>query len=347
MESSRNYRHVQCTGLLSHAQVCYSRSSGLWVRVIRTNSQLLEAERLTNNHIFSVAVPIYNALLSYYYYLVIVRNKKDAEIKRRIEPAMHIIAFVWAFGTAFSSAVRGYLNNANLWCWIAPYPSDCLDSWRYGDLRPCERGDSAWIYRWAFYFAPLWFCILFATICTFLVYGFVKKHDLSTLRYRRPEERLNFMGQALSQPQGLSIFSRRSRASLDESVRSVRFEIEGSPVEVATNENLPSNAVAGDMPQRQLSSVVLEKVKRWRERRESFATDNPRTFEVFYQALWYLGTFYITHCWSTSNRIVQQMNEGETKFPLIFIHSWFDPFQVSMMRRRAIYAVLPFFFAPF
>jgi hypothetical protein len=38
-------------------------------------------------------------------------------------------------------------NNADLWCWIAPYPLDCLDSWTYGGESNCERGDNAWIYR--------------------------------------------------------------------------------------------------------------------------------------------------------------------------------------------------------
>lgn len=111
----------------------------------------------------SVAVPIYNAFLSLYYVLVVNFNMTDTTLKRRVEPGMHLIAFMWAFGTALTSAVMGLINNANLWCWIAPYPSGCLDSWRYGSEGNCERGDNAWIYRLAFYFAPLWFCILFAS----------------------------------------------------------------------------------------------------------------------------------------------------------------------------------------
>lgn len=112
----------------------------------------------------SVAVPIYNAFLSLYYLLVINYRMTDTMLKRRVEPMMHLVAFIWAFGTALTSAFMGLLNNANLWCWIAPYPAGCLDSWRYGDKGNCERGDNAWIYRWAFYFAPLWSCILFG--CT-------------------------------------------------------------------------------------------------------------------------------------------------------------------------------------
>ena len=111
----------------------------------------------------SVAVPIYNAFLAFYYMLVVNYNLSDHILRRRVEPTIHFIAFFWAFGTAFTSAVMGFMNDANLWCWIAPYPSGCKDSWRFGDEGNCERGDNAWIYRWAFYFAPLWFCILSAS----------------------------------------------------------------------------------------------------------------------------------------------------------------------------------------
>ena len=110
-----------------------------------------------------VAVPIYNALLALYFLLVVNYNISDRTLRTRVEPAMHVTAFVWGFGTALSSTLLGLFNNANLWCWIAPYPSDCKDSRTYGDEGDCIRGDNAWIYRWAYYFAPLWFCILVAS----------------------------------------------------------------------------------------------------------------------------------------------------------------------------------------
>ena len=104
----------------------------------------------------SVAVPIYNALLALYYMLVIKFNVADHTLRKFVEPCMHLIAALWAFGTAIYSAGAGLINNANLWCWIAPLPPDCKDTWTYGTDGNCIRGDNAWIYRWAFYFAPLW-----------------------------------------------------------------------------------------------------------------------------------------------------------------------------------------------
>jgi hypothetical protein len=114
-----------------------------------------------------VAIPIYNAMLSLYFLLVVKYKYSDTVLRQWVEPAMHVVAFSWAFGTSVSASVLGLMNNANLWCWIAPFPSDCLDSWRYGEEGNCERGDNAWIYRWAFYFGPLWFCIFFSSKCNF------------------------------------------------------------------------------------------------------------------------------------------------------------------------------------
>jgi hypothetical protein len=111
----------------------------------------------------AIAVPIYNAMLALYYMLVINHNFTDRTLRRYFEPTVHIVAFSWSFGTSFAAVKLQLFNNSNLWCWIAPYPRDCLDSWRYGSEGNCIRGDNAWIYRWAFYFAPLWLCIVIAS----------------------------------------------------------------------------------------------------------------------------------------------------------------------------------------
>jgi len=71
----------------------------------------------------------------------------------------------------------------------------------------------------------------------------------------------------------------------------------------------------------------LDLIERWKSRRSIYREDYPRSVEVMQQALCYLGAFYLTHVWSTSNRIVQFLNHGSTSFGLILMHSWFDPFQ--------------------
>jgi len=111
----------------------------------------------------SVSVPIYNAFLSLYYVLVVNYSMTEKSITRKVEPWMHGIAFAWGFGTAIVSATMGLMNNANLWCWIAPFPAGCDQSWKVGkEAATCTRGDNSDLFRWGFYFAPLWLCILFA-----------------------------------------------------------------------------------------------------------------------------------------------------------------------------------------
>lgn len=58
----------------------------------------------------SVAVPIYNAMLSLYYVLVINYRFSDVYLRRWVEPTMHGVAFVWSFGTATYAASTKLIN---------------------------------------------------------------------------------------------------------------------------------------------------------------------------------------------------------------------------------------------
>jgi hypothetical protein len=112
----------------------------------------------------AVAFPMYYAFLALYYMLVVKYNLRDRTLRRIVEPTLHGVAALWALGTALSAVGLELLNDATLWCWIAPLPENCLDSWSHGtEAANCERGDNAWLYRWLFYYGPLWICILVAS----------------------------------------------------------------------------------------------------------------------------------------------------------------------------------------
>ncbi|CAJ1954854.1 unnamed protein product [Cylindrotheca closterium] len=387
----------------------------------------------------SVAVPIYNAMLSIYYILVINYRYTNTQLRRRVEPIMHLIAFFWSFGTASYSAATGLFNNANLWCWIAPLPLDCKDTITYGTVEegndnPCIRGDNVWIYRFGFYFIPLWSCIFFATACTLWVYRYVYNTDKRTLAYRRPEtagrhtswwsnngetSRKSKIHEASSTlrssdksktpsvdsggNQSQSSSSIGKRIDLSGSVRDVypddsedddeyledlndgkdkkdtqKCEHDDKSVDskstldsideekvfreidvlVASNrgdygpndeeeEKREESYAFGDLndsnsgdedededprltnstKSETRKNTIRAKVDEWKNRRVQYAEDMPRTYEVFKQACYYLGAFYCTHVWSTSNRIVQTIMGGGTVFPLIACHSFFDPLQ--------------------
>ena len=65
-----------------------------------------------------------------------------------IEPIFHTIAISFGLGTSIAGIPLKLYNNANIWCWLAPLPTDCKDTRTYGIANAtCIRGDNAWIYR--------------------------------------------------------------------------------------------------------------------------------------------------------------------------------------------------------
>ena len=74
-------------------------------------------------------------------------------------------------------------------CWIAPYPSDCISSHevKKGGTEltetNCIRGDNAEIFRWAFFFAPLWAAIVFCIVAMIMIYTSVRDNERQSLRH--------------------------------------------------------------------------------------------------------------------------------------------------------------------
>jgi hypothetical protein len=95
---------------------------------------------------------LYNGSLSVYYVLVTRYGWREHDFKKRpwVQALLHAIPMVWGIGTAIAGEFLTLFNNATLWCWIAPLPPD--------------RGAKASLYRWAFYYGPLWTTIFFLTV---------------------------------------------------------------------------------------------------------------------------------------------------------------------------------------
>lgn len=131
----------------------------------------------------SIATAVYNACLSVYYVLKICNRWPAERIAKQAEPVMHTMAFVIGIGTSLAGVFLNSYNN-DIWeCWISPLPLDCEESWKHNGETTCIRGDNASLYRWIFYYAPLWTIIVLVTICMFLVYRTVRKQEQATERY--------------------------------------------------------------------------------------------------------------------------------------------------------------------
>jgi hypothetical protein len=176
----------------------------------------------------AIVVPIYNCYLALYYLLVIRYKVSEERIKFDIEPVMHIFAICFGLMTAIASLIMGLYNNANLWCWIAvPPPNDYnieqdgnyegYNKWvwisktdegkdEYGEDADYQKNQETHFYRWMFYYAPLWFCIVFVTGTMLLVYRTVRQRELRTISESESEESIHSTRRGYSN----SSFIRRS-----------------------------------------------------------------------------------------------------------------------------------------
>ena len=100
----------------------------------------------------SIISSFYNASLSVYFYLVIVRGWKEEDL-RRIESILHFIPLSFGLITAVIGLILDMFGNALLWCWV-----------------PSEQQ----VFRWAAYYVPLWTMISIVTICCIAIYSHVR-----------------------------------------------------------------------------------------------------------------------------------------------------------------------------
>ncbi|KAL7541435.1 hypothetical protein ACHAWF_006936 [Thalassiosira exigua] len=118
----------------------------------------------------SLAAPMYNLCLAAYYLLVIEHGWSDVKLAA-VERFAHPIVVAIAFGIAIAGLPLRIYNNANVWCWIAPNPSDPT------------RGNNANTYRWAFYYLELWTIIVVVTGIMLAVVLSVKRRERKTRQY--------------------------------------------------------------------------------------------------------------------------------------------------------------------
>lgn len=153
-------------------------TSGVWAASGTTQTCTTQGYFLQ----LAIMAPLYNAALSLYYLLMIKYSWSEERLKRLRIP-IHAIILTFGIGTSIAGLPLTLYNPANLWCWIAPLPFGCLESAANGGVTTCERGDNAaTVYRWAFFYAPLWTAVAFATVAMILVCWTVWAHETQLLR---------------------------------------------------------------------------------------------------------------------------------------------------------------------
>lgn len=116
---------------------------------------------------FGISSSLYNASLSTYYLLVIRLSWSDEKI-RRIELFLHLAPVLWGLGTATAAVFLEILNSANLWCWIG---------------QTAERGENSDLFRWLFFYGPLWIMIAIVSVNLIAVFAYVHRITKSSEKY--------------------------------------------------------------------------------------------------------------------------------------------------------------------
>jgi len=140
-----------------------------------------------------IVTPLYNFVLSLYYFLTLRMGWKQADFMK-IEKYLHLGVITFGLGTSIAGLPLKLYNNAMAWCWIAPYPLDCEESFRGDGPGNCERGDNAEIYRWAFWYGPLWCIIFWVMISMTLVYRKVLSLDKKLEKYTQTYTQTHAVG---------------------------------------------------------------------------------------------------------------------------------------------------------
>ena len=103
-------------------------------------------------------------MLTAYFVLVIRFGVKD-EVLVNYEFLFHLVPIGFGLATATTAAAKGWFDNATVWCWLAGF-------------------DQENAVQWSFYFAPLFFCMLFVSINMFAIYRGVYMKEKESLKFQ-------------------------------------------------------------------------------------------------------------------------------------------------------------------
>lgn len=125
----------------------------------RGNKQTCQVQGFFNQ--LSLMSCLLSVPLALTYVLSIKYGKSDSYIKKVWEPWMYLCSLGFGFVTAFVGLALNLFNNSGIWCWIGPAP-------------PGDPDNNFKIYRWVFFYGPLWMCVFAISVLMFILYRSIK-----------------------------------------------------------------------------------------------------------------------------------------------------------------------------
>jgi hypothetical protein len=172
---------------------------------------------------------------------------------------------------------------------------------------------------WAFYFAPLWFIIMFVTMIMVSVYRTVRRRELDSMD---GDEHVDKTRSSIIKNVPGSVASSRP------------FDDNGSNTKRRPSSLVMPRAMADSLnssktfrPNQADANHVLETIETFTSaKHQNIEMNHFGSRSVFQQSLYYTMAFYVTYTFATIDRIVQWVT-GETYFAIILLHSIFIPMQ--------------------
>ena len=126
----------------------------------------------------ALAGPMYNAVLSVYYFLVVVYGVSSQRISRHYEAWLHATPIVYGISGAFLGLGMGVFNpkQDNIICWAAEWPPRCS-----GD--DCDRGALAQLYEYIVGLVPLVGILMVLVVTNTAIYMKVRRVLRKTEKY--------------------------------------------------------------------------------------------------------------------------------------------------------------------
>jgi len=238
-----------------------------------------------------VGVPLYNASLSVYYFLVIFKGWKEHQVKK-VEPFLHILPILFALTTSIIVAATDNYASSNVWCWISMNNNGM---------------------RFGFFYGPIWAAVLIVTFLMASIYCKFLMQERKTKKYTDSEERIRHRQSELSGLEEGNSNKLRLQSSKLQSIRT--SQTLGNDRRVSTlGTNTRLQSTVGQTVGTRNSTIS--------------AVRSSHSSKIAAQALWYVGSFYLTFLFPSWTRIVQMLG-NQPPFAVVACFTIFFPMQES------------------
>ena len=129
--------------------------------------------------VFYFASIFYTASLSINFLLCVKYNWKERELKKKVEPWLHVTSWAIPMVLAVICLVFEMFNPTAFFCYVVTYPIGCD---HYDDV-PCIRGDRSWMWRSIAQIVPFGVCFLTIVYSMVMIYRTVREQEQAVARY--------------------------------------------------------------------------------------------------------------------------------------------------------------------